>query len=115
MTTMPQDPHFAKHHPGPGLTAILALALAIAANVILCAMLLALILRPGDVSYPDRRSTLAHAGQDYTIISSPPVRDAHEGNPVFSAVAGWDVNKFGLKADAVISFHVTIQSPKGRP
>lgn len=118
MTTTLQDPRFAQQqmrHPGPGLTAILALALAIAANVILFAALLALILRPGDVSSPDRRTPLAHAEQDYPIVSYPQVRDVHDGNSIFSAVAAWGVNKFGLEANAVISFHVAIQSPKGRP
>jgi hypothetical protein len=115
MTTTLQDPRFAQHCPGPGLTAVLALALACAANVILCAVLLALILRPGDLSHPDRRTTLAQAEQDHPTSSSLRVRNVRNENSGLSAVAAWGMQKFGLEADAVISFRVTIQSPKGRP
>ena len=68
-------------------TAVLTLALGIAANVIVFGVLQALILRPIDVPHADRVMTLARIDQTYPIFSYPEVRDVRDGNTVFSAVA----------------------------
>ena len=103
MTNFLQDLRFAvrQMHRSPGfaLTAILILALGIAANVIVFGMLEALVLRPVDVPHADRVMTLAHPHQTYPVFSYPEVRDVRDGNTVFSAVAAWNVNNFGLEAN----------------
>ena len=95
MTTLLQDLRFAlrqmRRSPGFALTAVLTLALGIAANVIVFGVLQALILRPIDVPHPDRVMTLAHSDQlTIRFFAYPEVRDVRDGNTVFSAVAADD-------------------------
>jgi predicted permease len=103
MTTVLQDLRFAlrqmRRSPGFALTAILTLALGIAANVIVFGVLQAVILRPIDVPHPDRVMTLARVDQDYPIFSYPEVRDVRDGNTVFSAVSAHTMQSFGLEAN----------------
>jgi predicted permease len=103
MTTVLQDLRFAlrqmRRSPGFALTAIFTLALGIAANVIVFGVLQALILRPIDVPDAGRVMTLAHSNEAYPIFSYPEVRDVRDGNSVFSAVAAWNVDNFGLEAN----------------
>src|SRR5471030_2472722 len=80
------------------LTAVLTLALGIAANVIVFGVLQALVLRPLDVPHADRVMTLARTDQTYPIFAWPEVRDVRDGNMVFSAVAAWSVESVGLEA-----------------
>jgi len=105
MTTLLQDLRFAlrqmRRSPGFALTAVLTLALGITANVIVFGVLQALILRPIDVPHPDRVMTLAHTDQTYPVFSYPEVRDVRDGNTVFSAVAAFEINSFGLEANGV--------------
>ena len=105
MTTLLQDLRFAlrqmRRSPGFALTAVLILALGIAANVIVFGVLEALVLRPIDVPHADRVMTLARIDQTYPIFSYPEVRDVRDGNTVFSAVAAWSVENFGLEANGV--------------
>jgi predicted permease len=105
MTTLLQDLRFAlrqmRRSPGFAVTAVLTLALGIAANVIVFGVLQALILRPIDVPHPDRVMTLARIDQTYPIFSYPEVRDVRDGNSVFSAVAAHTVQNFGLEANGV--------------
>jgi predicted permease len=105
MTTLLQDLRFAlrqmRRSPGFALTAVFTLALGIAANVIVFGVLQALILRPIDVPHADRVMTLAHIHQTYPIFSYPEVRDVRDGNTVFSAVAAYMIQNFGLEADGV--------------
>jgi hypothetical protein len=100
MTTLLQDLRFAlrqiRRSPGFAVTAVLTLALGIAANVIVFGIMQALILRPIDVPHPDRVMTLARTDQAYPIFSYPEVRD---GNTVFSAVAAMTIQSFGLEAN----------------
>jgi multisubunit Na+/H+ antiporter MnhB subunit len=49
-----------RRSPGFALTAVLTLALGIAANVMVFGVLQALVLRPINVPHPDRVMTLAH-------------------------------------------------------
>jgi predicted permease len=103
MTTLLYDVRFAIRQmgrsPGFAVTAILILALGIAANVIVFGVLQALVLRPIDVPHAERVMTLAHIKQTYPIFSYPEVRDVRDGNTVFSAVAAWSVDNFGVEAN----------------
>jgi predicted permease len=103
MTTLLYDVRFAIRQmgrsPGFAVTAILILALGIAANVIVFGILQALVLRPIDVPHAERVMTLAHIKQTYPIFSYPEVRDVRDGNTVFSAVAAWSVDNFGVEAN----------------
>ena len=105
MSTLLHDLRFAlrqmRRSPGFAFTAILTLALGIAANVIVFGVLQAVILRPVDVPHPDRVMTLARKNQDYPIFSYPEVRDVRDGNTVFSAVAAQAIQNFGLEANGV--------------
>ena len=105
MSTLLQDLRFAlrqmRRTPGFAVTAIITLALGIAANVIVFGVLQALVLRPIDVPNAERVMTLAHTEQDYPIFSYPEVRDVRDGNTVFSAVAAQDISNFGLEANGV--------------
>ena len=105
MTSLLHDFRFAlrqmRRSPGFALTAILILALGIAANVIVFGVIQALILRPIDVPRPEHVMTLAHSNESYPIFSYPEVRDVRDGNTVFSAVGAFTVDSFGLEANGV--------------
>ena len=105
MTTLLQDLRFAlrqmRRSPGFAFTAVLTLALGIAANVIVFGVLDALVLRPIDVPHAEQVMTLAHKNQTYPFFSYPEVRDVRDGNTVFSAVAADMIDNFGLEADGV--------------
>jgi predicted permease len=105
MSGIRQDFTFAlrqmRRSPGFALTAVLTLALGIAANVIVFGVLQALVLRPLDVPHADRVMTLARTDQTYPIFAWPEVRDVRDGNTVFSAVAAWSVESVGLEANGV--------------
>jgi predicted permease len=105
MYTLLQDLRFAirqmRRSPGFAITAVLILALGIAANVIVFGVLQALILEPLDVPHSDRVVTFANREQGYPIYSYPEVRDVREGNTVFSAVAADAITMFGLEANGV--------------
>ena len=105
MTNLLQDLRFAlrqmRRSPGFALTAVFTLALGIAANVIVFGVIQALILRPIDVPHPDQVMTLAQINESYPVFSFPEVRDVRDGNTVFSSVAAWDVDNFGLEANGV--------------
>jgi predicted permease len=100
-----QDLRFAvrqmRRSPGFAITAVLILALGIAANVIVFGVLQTIILQPLDVPNPDRVMTFAPHVSDYPIFAYPEVRDVRDGNTVFSAVAADTIQLFGLEADGV--------------
>ena len=103
MTSLLQDVRFAlrqmRRSPGFAATAIFTLALGIAATVIVFGVLDAVVLRPIDVPNAERVMTLAHTDQDYPFFSYPEVRDVRDQNSVFSAVAAFDIDNFGLEAN----------------
>lgn len=105
MTSLLQDLRFAvrQMHRSPGfaITAVVILAIGIAANVIVIGILQLMILRPLDVPNPDRVMTFAPHVADYPIFSYPEVRDVRDGNSVFSAVAALTIGTVGLEADGV--------------
>lgn len=90
-----------RRSPGFAVTAIVILALGIAANVIVFGVLQTVVLRPLNVPHADRLMTLARSNQTYPIFSWPEVRDVRDGNTVFSAVAAWSIWSVGLEANGV--------------
>ena len=99
-----QDLRFAlrqmQRSPGFALSAVLILALGIAANVIVFGVLQALVLRSLDLPHAEQVMTLQpkDAGP---FVSHPEVRDVRDGNSVFSAVAVYEFQDFGLEANGV--------------
>jgi predicted permease len=104
VNTLLQDIRFAVRQmlrsPGFAITAVLVLALGIAANVIVFGVLQALVLRPLNVPHADRVVTLEQINQGPNL-SFPVVRDIRDANTVFSAVAADRVMDFGLEANGV--------------
>jgi predicted permease len=84
--------------PGFVATAVLTLALGIAANVIVFGVLQALILRPLDLPHADGVMTL-QPKDGGPFVSYPEVRDVRDANSVFSSVAAYEVQDFGLEAN----------------
>jgi predicted permease len=99
-----QDLRFAlrQMHRSPGFafTAVLILALGIAANVIVFGVLQALVLRQLDVPHADRVMTL-QPKDGGPFVSNPEMRDVRDSNTVFSAVADYEFQDFGLEANGV--------------
>jgi predicted permease len=89
-----------RKNPGFALTAVVILALGIAANVIVFGVLQALVLRQLDVPHADRVMTL-QPKDGAPFLSYPEMRDVRDGNTVFSAVAGVEIQEFGLEANGV--------------
>ena len=105
MSGIRQDVAFAlrqmRRSPGFAVTAVLTLALGIAANVIVFGVLQALVLQPVDVPHGDRVMTLQLSTSAFPFIAYPEVRDVRDGNTVFSAVAAYSMQNFGLEANGV--------------
>jgi predicted permease len=103
VNTLLQDLRFAlrqmRRSPGFAITAVFILALGIAANVIVLGVVQALILQPLDAPRPDRVVTFAYREQGYPIYSYPEVRDVRDDNTVFSGVAAYMFDMFGLEVD----------------
>jgi predicted permease len=99
-----QDLRFAlrqlRRSPGFALTAVVILALGIAANVIVFGVLQALVVRQLDVPHADRVMTL-QPKDGGPFVSNPEMRDVRDGNTVFSAVAAYEFQDFGLEANGV--------------
>src|SRR6266853_2626996 len=99
-----QDLRFAlrqmQRSPGFALSAVLILALGVAANVIVFGVLQALVLRSLDLPHAEQVKTLQpkDAGP---FVSHPEVRDVRDGNSVFSAIAVYEFQDFGLEANGV--------------
>jgi predicted permease len=84
--------------PGFAATAVLILTLGIAANVIVFGVLHGMVLRPLDLPHPDRVMTL-QPKRGGPFLNYPDVRDVRDSNNVFSAVAAFEVQDFGLEAN----------------
>jgi predicted permease len=89
-----------RKNPGFALTAVVILALGIAANVIVFGVLQALVLRQLDVPHADRVMTL-QPKDGAPFLAYPEMRDVRDGNTVFSAVAGVEIQEFGLETNGV--------------
>ena len=105
MKNLMQDLRFAlrqmRRSPGFALTAVLTLALGIAANVVVLGVLQALVLRPLDVPHPDRLMQLQPTNVGFPVFAYQEVRDVRDENTVFSAVAADVIQNFGLEANGV--------------
>jgi predicted permease len=105
MTSLFQDLRLAlrqmRRSPGFAMTAIVILAIGIAANVIVIGVLQLMILKPLDIPNSDRVMTFAPHVADYPVFSYPEIRDVRDGNTVFSSVAALTIQTFGLEADGV--------------
>jgi len=105
MTGIRQDLAFAlrqmRRSPGFALTAVLTLSLGIAANVIVFGVLQAMVLQPVDVPHGERVMTLANSRLAFPFVSYPEVRDVRDANTVFSAVAAFIPQNFGVEASGV--------------
>jgi predicted permease len=88
-----------RRSPGFALTAMLTLALGVAANVIVFGVLQEMILRPVDVPRGDRVMTLQLSTSPFPFISYPEVRDVRDGSTMFSAVAAYNLANFGVEAN----------------
>jgi len=86
--------------PGFAVTAVLILALGIAANVIVFGVLQSLILRQLDVPHAEQVMTL-QPKDGGPFVSNPEMRDVRDDNTVFSAVAAYEFQDFGLEANGV--------------
>jgi predicted permease len=87
--------------PGFVFTAVLILALGIAANMIVFGVLQGLILRPLDVPNPERVKQLGRTNLNYPEFSFPEVRDIRDNNTVFSAVGGCVIWALGLETNGI--------------
>jgi len=105
LTGIRQDVTFAfrqmRRSPGFAVTAVVTLALGIAANVIVFGVLQAMVLQPIDVPHGDRVMTLSLSTSAFPFISWPEVRDVRDGNTLLSAVAAYSMEDFGMEANGV--------------
>src|SRR5450631_3881424 len=101
MTGIRQDVAFAlrqmRRSPGFAVTAVLTLALGIAANVIVFGVLQVMILQPIAVPRGDRVMTLSLSTSAFPFISWPEVRDVGDGSTLLSSVAAYYIGDFGLE------------------
>ncbi|HTX37655.1 MAG TPA: ABC transporter permease [Bryobacteraceae bacterium] len=101
MTGIGQDVTFAfrqmRRSPAFAATAIVTLGLGIAANVIVLGVMQGLVLRPLDLPHADRVMSLQPKSGG-PFVAYPEVRDVRDGSSVFTAVAGVEVQDFGLEA-----------------
>lgn len=90
-----------RRSPGFAVTAVLTLALGIAANVVVFGVLQEMVLRSVDVPRGDRVMTLSLSTSAFPFMAYPEVRDVRDGNTLFSAVAADNMENFGLEANGV--------------
>jgi predicted permease len=103
MAGLGQDLSFAlrqmRRSPGFALTAIVTLALGIAANVVVFGVLQTMILQPVNVPHGDRVMSLSLSTSKFPFISWPEVRDVRDGNTMFTAVAAYSISNYGLETN----------------
>ncbi len=105
MSNLLQDVRFAlrqmRRSPGFAMTAVLTLALGIAANLIVFGVVDALILRPLDVERVDRVRQVQPTGLAYPVFAYPEIRELRDTNTVFSSAAAEVSQNFGMEADGL--------------
>src|SRR5450432_455079 len=105
MSGIRQDVTFAfrqmRRSPGFAATAILTLALGIAANVIVFGVVQVMVLQPVNVPHGDRVMTLSLTASAFPFIAYPEVRDVRDGNTLLSAVAAYSMENLGMEANGV--------------
>jgi predicted permease len=105
MKNLMQDFRFAlrqmRHSPGFAVTAVLTLALGIAANVIVFGVLQSVILQPLPVPHAEQVKTLGTTVLQFPVLAYPEMREVRDNNTVFAGVAGEQGQVFGMEADGV--------------
>ena len=103
MTTLLQDLRFAlrqmRRSPGFALTAVLTLALGIAANVIVFGVLQSLILQPVNLPHPEQVWQVGSTNVAFPVFAYPEIRDLRDGNTVFSSIAAEVTQNYGVESD----------------
>lgn len=87
-----------RRSPGFTVTAVLTLALAIAANVTVFGLLNALVLQPLHVAGSDRLFTVVHGSGHYDNESYPDFIDLRDRNATFSGMLAYRFGDVGLSA-----------------
>jgi predicted permease len=97
-----QDLRFAirqmRRTPGFALTAVLTLTFGIAANLIVFAVMQAMILEPIDVPNAKQVMSLSRKNETFPAFSWSEVRDIRDGSSVFSSVGAYCLMALGLEA-----------------
>ncbi len=105
MPTMFQDLRYAIRQllkaPGFAATAILTLALGIAANVVVFGIVHALVLRPLPFPHPEQIYQVQHRATAAITFSYPQYRDLRDRNDTFSDLAEYRIARVGLGVDGV--------------
>jgi len=103
MTNLLQDLRFAFRQmlrsPGFAVTAVLTLALGIAANVIVFGVLQTLVLDSLNVPHSDKVWQLGSTNLAFPVFAYPEVRAIRDDNTVFAAVAAAITNSVGMEAN----------------
>jgi len=89
-----------RHSPGFAITAVLILALGIAANVIVFGVVQGVVLRTLNVPHPEQ-VMMVQPKSGLPFTSHPEMRDVRDGNTVFSAVAAYRPSDCGIEANGV--------------
>lgn len=89
-----------RHSPGFASTAVLILALGIAANVIVFGVVQGVVLRTLNVPHPEQ-VMVVQPKSGFPFMSHPEMRDVRDGNTVFSAVAAYRPSESGIEAKGV--------------
>ena len=85
-----------RHSPGFAVTAVLTLAVAIAANAVVFSVMNALVLRP--LNLPGARSLYSIEDRGEPLLSYPDYRDMRDRNRTFDGIALYNFNDVGLDA-----------------
>src|SRR5450432_1415896 len=105
MSGLWQDVRFAlrqmRRSPGFAATAVLTLALGIAANVIVFGVGQVMEMKTVNVPHGDRVMTLSLTASAFPFIAYPEVRDVRDGNTLLSAVAAYSMENLGMEANGV--------------
>ncbi len=100
MLTLLQDIRYAfrqlRRSPGFTITAIITLALGIGANVVVFGVLQTMLLRPIETPHPDQVVNIQQEHQGYINVSYPQFQDIRDRNKVFSEVAAYRINHYGI-------------------
>ena len=88
-----------RQSPGFALTAIVTLALGIGANVVVFSVLNSLVVHPLHLPDANRLYTVQHAQNGYISLSYPDYKDLRDRNAVFSDLALFHFDRFGLQAN----------------
>jgi predicted permease len=88
-----------RRSPAFAATAVLTLALGIAANVIVFGVLQEMVLNSINVPHGERVMTLQLSNSPFPFIAWPEVRDVRDSATQVSAVAAFNINNFGLEVN----------------